>query len=56
MQPTAAHRIPGFSWLYAHPQVVKVARAALGPSDLTFTGHSDAHQGFTPGWHWGRPT
>ncbi|WDV50198.1 phytanoyl-CoA dioxygenase family protein [Streptomyces coeruleorubidus] len=51
VQPAAAHFVPGLAWLYAHPQVVEVARAALGTRDITFTGHSDAHQGFTLGWH-----
>ncbi|OKI02141.1 hypothetical protein A6A06_13750 [Streptomyces sp. CB02923] len=51
VQPAAAHLVPGLSWLYAHPQVIETARAALGARDITFTGHSDAHQGFTPGWH-----
>ncbi|UIX35487.1 phytanoyl-CoA dioxygenase family protein [Streptomyces sp. GQFP] len=51
VQPAAAHLVPGLAWLYAHPQIVEVARAALGTRDITFTGHSDAHQGFTLGWH-----
>lgn len=52
VQPAAAHRVPGLAWLYAHPQVVGLARAALRAApDVTFTGHSDAHQGFTLGWH-----
>jgi ectoine hydroxylase-related dioxygenase (phytanoyl-CoA dioxygenase family) len=51
VQPAVAHVVPGLSWLYAHPQVIEVARAALGTRDITFTGHSDAHQGFTLGWH-----
>ncbi|WP_230424312.1 phytanoyl-CoA dioxygenase family protein [Streptomyces radicis] len=51
VQPAAAHFVPGLSWLYAHPQVVELARSALGTRDIIFTGHSDAHQGFAPGWH-----
>ncbi|MEU5083490.1 MULTISPECIES: hypothetical protein [Streptomyces] len=51
MQPGAAHFAPGLAWLYAHPQAIEVARAALGTRDITFTGHSDAHQGFTLGGH-----
>jgi hypothetical protein len=51
VQPAAAHFVPGLAWLYAHPQIIEVARAALGTRDIAFTGHSDAHQGFTLGWH-----
>ncbi|MFD8544715.1 phytanoyl-CoA dioxygenase family protein [Streptomyces sp. NPDC059649] len=51
VQPAAAHFVPGLSWLYAHPQVVDLARSALGVREVIFTGHSDAHHGFTQGWH-----
>ncbi|MEV0265430.1 phytanoyl-CoA dioxygenase family protein [Streptomyces sp. NPDC050617] len=51
VQPAAAHFVPGLAWLYAHPQVIDLARAALGTRDIVFTGHSDAHHGFTQGWH-----
>ena len=51
VQPAAAHLVPGLAWLYVHPQVIDLAQSALGTSDIVFTGHSDAHQGFTLGWH-----
>jgi ectoine hydroxylase-related dioxygenase (phytanoyl-CoA dioxygenase family) len=51
VQPAAAHFVPALAWLYAHPRVIELARAALGTQDVVFTGHSDAHQGFTLGWH-----
>ncbi|MFH8993239.1 phytanoyl-CoA dioxygenase family protein [Streptomyces sp. NPDC017940] len=51
VQPAAAHFLPGLAWLYAHRRVIELARAALGTRDVIFTGHSDAHHGFTQGWH-----
>ncbi|MFE6398091.1 phytanoyl-CoA dioxygenase family protein [Streptomyces alboflavus] len=51
VQPAAAHFVPGLAWLYAHPRVIELARTALGTHDIIFTGHSDAHHGFTQGWH-----
>lgn len=51
VQPAAAHLMPELSWLFAHPHLVSVAKAALETDDLLFTGHSDVHRGFTPGWH-----
>ena len=51
VQPAAAHLVPGLAWLYAHPQIIDLAQSALGTSNIVFTGHSDAHQGFTLGWH-----
>jgi hypothetical protein len=50
-RPAAAHSYPELAWLFGHPNVVELARAALGPDSVAFSGHTDAHLDMRSDWH-----
>lgn len=49
-QPNASIEVPELSWLFSHPNVVRIFKEALGDGPV-FTGHCDIHQDMFSDWH-----
>lgn len=50
-QPNAAVLVPDLHFIFSHPRVVSLFKAAIGADRTAFTGHCDIHMNMLSGWH-----
>jgi len=50
-QPNAAEMVPDLSFVFSHPEILRVVKQVLGENEVVFTGHCDIHMNMLSGWH-----